>query len=89
MSSAIDYQRRAEECYERAQNVAAPIDRARWLQLAEQWSVLSRMPLPKATLLRNNAIGFWRGEPPSDTGLLETAPTLSAKQKAPIHPRRG
>lgn len=54
MGNASEYQKRAADCLERAQIVTGPIDRARWVQLAEQWSALSRMPLPKATL--------WRGE---------------------------
>ena len=43
--------------------MANSVDRARWLQLAEQWAMLSRMPRPKAILFRNNPIGLWRGEP--------------------------
>jgi len=52
MGSASEYQKRAADCLERAEIVTGPIDRARWVQLAEQWSALSRLPLPKATLWR-------------------------------------
>jgi hypothetical protein len=76
MGSATEYQRRAENCLERAQTLTNRVDRARWLQLAEQWSTLSRMPLPKATLLRNKPTDFWRGEPPSRPGTTRTMPLV-------------
>jgi hypothetical protein len=88
MGSATEYQRRAENCLERAQTLTNRVDRARWLQLAEQWSALSRMPLPSATLLRNRPTGFWRGEPsPPNSKSLEAA--LPVMKKAPPIERRG
>lgn len=67
MDSASEYLERSKKCFERAQIMTNSVDRGRWLQLAEQWAMLSRMPHPKATLFRNNPIGFWRGEPPSNS----------------------
>jgi len=63
MGGASEYQERAKQCSERAQLVTSRIDRARWLQLAEQWTALSRMPLRKGPPPRNDPSGFWRGEP--------------------------
>lgn len=88
MGSVSEYQKRAAECLERAQIVTAPIDRARWLQLAEQWSVLSRMPLPKATLYRNEPTGLWRDEPRSNSKSLEATHTLPVMKNTPPFVRR-
>jgi hypothetical protein len=63
MGSVSEYQERARRCSERAQTAANGIDRARWLQLAEQWAALSRMPVRKGPAPRNDPTGFWRGEP--------------------------
>jgi hypothetical protein len=63
MGGVSEYQRRAQWCSERAQTIANTFDRARWLQLAEQWTALSRMPLRKGPSPRNDPTGFWRGEP--------------------------
>jgi hypothetical protein len=63
MSGVSEYQKRAQWCAERAQSLTNRIDRARWLQLAEQWDALSRMPLRKGPMPRNDPAGFWRGEP--------------------------
>jgi hypothetical protein len=65
MGSVSEYQRRAKECSDRAQSLTNAVDRARWLQLAQQWAILSRMPFPKASIPRNQPTGFWRGEPAS------------------------
>lgn len=62
MGSASKYQRRAIQCAERALTVARAVDRARWLQLAEDWAALSRIPFPGASELRNEPAGLWRGE---------------------------
>jgi hypothetical protein len=63
MGGMSEYQERAKRCSERAQTIANVIDRTRWLQLADQWTALSRMPLRKGPAPRNDPIGFWRGEP--------------------------
>ena len=63
MGSEDEYQKRAQWCSDRAQTVANGIDRARWLQLAEQWAALGRMPIRKGPAHRNDPTGFWRGEP--------------------------
>jgi len=64
MGSVSEYQKRARECFERAQIVTAAVDRARWHQLAEQWAALSRLPLQEAPASRNDPAGFWRGQLP-------------------------
>lgn len=62
MRGAIDYQQRAEQCIARAEGVADPTDRARWLQLAEQWALLSRIRFERLPGTRNQPGGLWRGE---------------------------
>jgi hypothetical protein len=88
MGSPSEYQQRSRECFERAQIVSNPTDRGRWLQLAEQWAALSRMPLPKATLYRNKSM--WRSEPPSSSQSLGTPHALPFMKNAPpVGNRRG
>jgi hypothetical protein len=47
MGSVNQYQERARRCSERAQTLANGIDRARWLQLAEQWASTQPHASPK------------------------------------------
>jgi hypothetical protein len=75
MGSVSEYQERAKQCSERAQIMTTRLDRARWLELAEGWTALSRMPSPKDSLWRNG-----RGEalpkigPRSGVGLFTPRP---------------
>jgi len=43
MREAIDYRQRVDQCIVRAEAMADPTDRARWLQLAERWALLSQL----------------------------------------------
>jgi hypothetical protein len=83
MGNESEYQRRAKNCFERAEMVKNSIDRRRWLQLAEEWLALSRMPPPKATLFRNKPIRSLRGEPPSNTKSPEADHTRPFLENAP------
>jgi hypothetical protein len=47
MGSASEYQKRAAECAQRAQIVTRADDRARWMELAEDWIALSRVPFQR------------------------------------------
>lgn len=67
MGSASEYEHRAEACLKRAQSLSG-IDCARWLQLAEEWMAMSRLPLLKSPVRANDPTGFRREE---------TRPTLS------------
>lgn len=62
MDGKGEYQKRAKECSERAQVVTAAVDRARWLQLAEGWAALSKMPLTRIPAAYHEGIGILRGE---------------------------
>lgn len=62
MSSADDYRKRAEQCVARARSVTRPDDRARWLQLANEWTILAGIEFQRLPPPRGNAIGLWRGE---------------------------
>ena len=42
MKSAHEYQRKAEECRQRANHAAHPDDKAGWLRSAEDWENLAR-----------------------------------------------
>jgi len=44
MLSVTECQKRARQCADRAQSLEHPSDRARWLQLADEWMVLSCLP---------------------------------------------
>jgi hypothetical protein len=61
MRSASEIQERAEQCAIRAQAVTDPTDRAKWLQLAEQWALLGRLTFHSPPGARNEPGGFWRG----------------------------
>jgi hypothetical protein len=55
---------RSEECKRKAEMVSDARDRAKWLELADGWIGLSRMPShtgPKAHFPRIPHSGFWRG----------------------------
>jgi hypothetical protein len=67
MSSASDYQKRAEWCAKRAQLVTRADDRTRWLELADEWMALSRIQFQKLPL-RNEPATLWRGHSP---GVIE------------------
>lgn len=41
MKSAHEYQRRAEECRQRANHAVHPDDKAGWLQAAQDWNNLA------------------------------------------------
>lgn len=63
MSSVGIYEERARRCADQARLVTGAGDRARWLQLANEWTVLSRiqfrrLPSPQ----HSDAFGQWRGE---------------------------
>ena len=62
MDGESEYQKRAKQCSERAQVMTAAVDRARWLQLAEGWAALSKMPLTRIPAAHHEGIGMWRGE---------------------------
>jgi hypothetical protein len=42
VKSAIEYQRKAEDCRQRAKRAVHPHDKAGWLQAAESWQNLAR-----------------------------------------------
>jgi hypothetical protein len=56
MNDPSEYQKRAEKCVERARSVPREDDRVRWLQLAEQWMALSRMPFQRLPAQRAESI---------------------------------
>jgi hypothetical protein len=62
MRTVSDYEQRAEKCIARAEIVTHPMDRARWLQLAEQWALLSRLQFQTLESARNEPAGLWRGD---------------------------
>lgn len=62
MSSADDYRKRAEQCVARARSVTRPDDRARWLQLANEWTILAGIEFQRLPPPSGNAISLWRGE---------------------------
>jgi hypothetical protein len=61
MQSASEYRRLAEQCIARAEAIAEPLARVRWLQLAEQWALLSRLGFQPPSSARPVS-GLWRGE---------------------------
>jgi hypothetical protein len=44
VKSVSECQQRAQDCVGKAQNAANPADRAGWMQLAEDWTTLSKLP---------------------------------------------
>jgi hypothetical protein len=62
MGSAGEYQKRAEQCAERALLVSRADDRARWLELADEWTALSRIEFKKLPARRDQPTALWRGE---------------------------
>jgi hypothetical protein len=62
MRSVTEYRLRAEQCIARAEAIADPVDRARWLQLAQQWALLSRVHFQTVESPRNEPTGMWRGD---------------------------
>lgn len=44
MKSVSECQERAQECMHRAETAAHTADRAGWMQLAEDWTTLSKLP---------------------------------------------
>jgi hypothetical protein len=62
MRSVNEYAQRAERCIARAEAIADPVDRGRWLQLAEQWALLSRLQFHGLDSTRNEPVGLWRGD---------------------------
>lgn len=66
MGSISDYQKRARQCSERAQIVNSPVDRARWRQLADEWSALSRMTIEKTSVQHSTPAESGRGNILSD-----------------------
>lgn len=63
MGSASEYQKRAEQCAQRAQIVIRADDRKRWLELAEEWSALHRVPFQRLALQRNEPAGCGAAQP--------------------------
>jgi hypothetical protein len=57
-----EYQQRVEHCIARARAAAHETDRARWLQLAEQWALLTRLGIQRLPSDRTELAGLWRGE---------------------------
>ena len=56
---------RAEECRCRAAEVSDGRDRAKWLELADEWEALTRIPfqtLSKTYKYHAPNAGLWRGE---------------------------
>jgi hypothetical protein len=62
MSSAGDYQKRAQWCIERARLVTRSDDRVRWLELADEWTALSRIQFQRLPVQPNEPAGLWRGD---------------------------
>ncbi len=62
MGSASEYQKRAEQCAERALIVTRADDRARWLELAEEWTALSRIQFLRLPVQRDEPTALWRGD---------------------------
>jgi hypothetical protein len=66
VKSVIERQQRAQKCMRKAETAANTADRAGWMQLAEDWTTLSRLPFrvaPDAStserpLNRNDRIGW-------------------------------
>jgi hypothetical protein len=63
MGSVIEFQNRARRCAEQARIVSSAVDRARWQQLSDQWTALSRMPLRKDDPVWRNKAGDNVGKP--------------------------
>jgi hypothetical protein len=66
MLSPESCQERAQACRRTAEAVSDPRDRAKWLQLADEWTKLSSprfRPLTTANK-RQPQTGLWRGEFP-------------------------
>lgn len=68
MGDASEYQKRAEQCAARAQTLTRADDRARWLQLSEEWTALSRIRFLKMASTDNQPAGLWRGEAGGGSG---------------------
>jgi hypothetical protein len=64
MTDASVYEDHAKRCAEQAQLVTRADDRARWLQLANEWTVLSRLKLRKLPTppQRSDPSYLWRGD---------------------------
>lgn len=63
MSSISIYEERARRCEEQARLVTGVGDRARWLQLANEWTILSRIQFRRLpSQPHRDAFGLWRGE---------------------------
>jgi hypothetical protein len=58
MGSASEYEKRAKQCAEPALAVTGTVDRVRWLQLAEGWELLSRMPIQRVSSQRTSRRDF-------------------------------
>ncbi|MGA8610174.1 MAG: hypothetical protein WB760_00375 [Xanthobacteraceae bacterium] len=44
MKSANECQRRAQECMRKAETASNPADRIGWMELAEDWTTLGKLP---------------------------------------------
>jgi hypothetical protein len=64
MSTTSVYQERAKHCAEQARLVTRADDRARWLQLANEWIAIGRLHFHRAPSpqQRGDASGLWRGQ---------------------------
>lgn len=60
MREAIDYRQRVDQCIVRAEAMADPTDRARWLQLAERWALLSQLQFHSRSAAWSEPAGLWR-----------------------------
>lgn len=70
MRSPSEIQQRAEHCIARAQAVDNPTDRTRWLQLADQWTLLGDLEFQSAPGVQNQPLGLWRGMTPRQNQTL-------------------
>lgn len=70
MPNAKRCRERAEECKRKADAVSDARDRVKWLQLADDWAALSRIPFrpaPKVHRPEAPLVGLWRGSPSAET----------------------
>jgi hypothetical protein len=70
MLNAEKCRERSEECKRKAETVSDARDRAKWLELADGWIGLSRIPFhpgPQAYYPKTSHSGFRRGSGSSDS----------------------
>jgi hypothetical protein len=82
MGNASEYQKRAEQCAERALRVTRADDRARWRELAEEWTALSRLQFLKLREQRDEASALWRGDESQRVEAKAKLANLAASRRA-------